>query len=172
MNRKALLAGLLIVTPLVLLLVMSLGRDPHKIRTPLVGRDAPPFQLRKAGTAEFLNSAMLSGKPLVLNFWASWCVPCYSEHPVLIQHARALRPDVQFIGIAYADEEKNVMKFLDEQGSEYPTLLDENGSVAIAFGVHGVPETFFINRSGKIVAKHDGPLTAADLASNVKKAVQ
>jgi cytochrome c biogenesis protein CcmG/thiol:disulfide interchange protein DsbE len=168
-NRKVLLAGLAVALPIVGLLLISLGRDPHRMDSPLVGRAAPAFLLRPAGGGEAVSLASLKGRPVVVNFWATWCVPCHEEHPVLTAGAR-LYPDVAFLGIVYQDEEPIVLDYLRERGGGYPSLLDDGGKTAIAYGVYGVPETFFIAPDGSIVEKYTGPLGADALRNLVQKA--
>ncbi len=170
MNRKVLIAGLVIVLPFIALLVMNLGRDPHKVDSPMVGKGAPPFSLRQVGTPAVVDTTSLRGKPVVLNFWATWCVPCYAEHPVLVAGARQYGDKAQFLGVVYDDQEDKIVRFLAENGSSYPTLFDESGKTAIAFGVYGVPETFFIDANGKIVDKHVGPLDPATLQAKLRLA--
>ena len=157
MNRRVLIAGLLVVAPLLVFLAMGLGQDPRKVRTPMVGRDAPDFTLPTVDGGESIRLSALEGRPVVINFWATWCVPCYAEHKVLIDGAQS-RPDVAFLGIVYQDEAQRVRGFLQQNGSAYPSLMDAGGAAAISYGVYGVPETFFIDASGTIVAKHEGPL--------------
>ncbi len=170
MNRKVLIAGVVVALPLVGLLVLSLGRDPHKVDSPLIGQSAPAFSLRPIGGGAPVTLETLRGKPVVVNFWATWCVPCYQEHPVLQQAARVMERDVSLLGVIYEDEEAKVAGFLRQQGSAYPTLMDDGGKMAIAYGVYGVPETFFISPDGTIVDKYVGPLTAAALQALVAKA--
>lgn len=158
-----------VVLPVIVLLVVSLGRNPHKVQSPLIGKDAPNFALRSAGSEEVFDLAALRGTPVVINFWATWCVPCYEEHGVLTEGARQL-PGVRFVGVVYDDEESKALQFLKQYGSSYPSLMDNQGKTAIAYGVYGVPETFFIDASGRIVAKHEGPLTPDLLMANVRKA--
>jgi cytochrome c biogenesis protein CcmG/thiol:disulfide interchange protein DsbE len=156
LNRKVLVVGLVLVVPLVAVLFLMLGRDPHIVKSPLVGRPAPAFKLPAvAGAAIALQD--LRGRPAVINFWATWCGPCVQEHPVLQQGA-AERKDVRFVGIVYDDKRELVEQFLRARGSAYPTLLDESGTIAIAYGIQGVPETFFLNAEGTVVAKYGLPL--------------
>ncbi|MDP9360604.1 MAG: redoxin family protein [Acidobacteriota bacterium] len=171
MNRTVLIIGLLIVAAIVFVLFAGLGKDPQHIDSPLIGRPAPPFALKAVGTGETLDLEAFRGKPVILNFWATWCGPCYEEHPTLVANARTL-PDVQFIGVVFNDSEDKIMRFLAERGAAYPTLLDANGKTAIAYGVGGVPETFFINPEGKIVAKFVGPLSTEALHANLAKALR
>lgn len=170
MNRKVLVAGLLVVVPLFAVLLLNLGRDPHEIRSPLIGRDAPAFELRPVGGGPALSLQSLRGKPVVLNFWATWCMPCLEEHAALAAGARRYDPGVQFLGVVYEDDESRVASFLKQRGAAYPCLMDEGGRTAIAFGVAGVPETYFIDAAGKVVSKYAGPLSPKQLASLVQQA--
>jgi len=167
-NRRVLLAGLVVVAPLVAVLVMNLGRNPHLIASPLVGRAAPDFVLRPLDGGEPVTLASLRGRPVVLNFWATWCVPCFEEHAVLVSAARATGDRAHFIGVVYQDDEEQVRAFLARQGSAYPSLLDPGSRTAIAFGIFGVPETFFIDGEGRIAAKHVGPLDAPSLEAKLR----
>jgi cytochrome c biogenesis protein CcmG/thiol:disulfide interchange protein DsbE len=170
LNRKVLIGGALVVLPLLALLVANLGRDPHRVGSPLVGRMAPPFTLARVGGGEPVSLESLRGRPVVLNFWATWCIPCAEEHPLLRAAAQRLGPDVQFIGIVYQDDETGARTFLAEHGGGYPSLLDTGGKTAIAYGVFGVPETYFIDGDGKIAAKFAGPLSREALLQNLRKA--
>jgi cytochrome c biogenesis protein CcmG/thiol:disulfide interchange protein DsbE len=172
MNRKVLIAGLVVVAPLVAVLLVGLGRDPRVVRSPLVGREAPPFTLRPVGGGAPVSLESLRGKPVVLNFWATWCVPCIEEHGVLVSGARAWEGQAHFLGVVYQDGEDAIAAFLQRKGSAYPTLFDEGGKTAIAFGVYGVPETFFIGPDGVVVDKFMGPLQAAALSANLRKALE
>lgn len=169
MNRKVLVIGIFVAGILVAVLATNLDRDPHQIRSPLVGRVAPAFELRRAGGTDSVSLDQFRGRPLVVNFWATWCVPCYAEHPVLTAGARAHAGRAQFLGVVYDDREPKILEFLAQYGSSYPNLIDRDGKTAIAYGVHGVPETFFIAGDGRIVAKYEGPLTAESLAENLAR---
>ncbi len=167
-NQRVLLVGLVVVAPLVAVLTMNLGRNPHVIASPLVGRAAPDFGLRPTGGSEPVTLASLRGRPVVLNFWATWCVPCFEEHALLVSAARALGARAHFIGVIYQDGEDEVRAFLARQGSAYPSLVDPGSRTAIAFGIFGVPETFFIDAEGRIAAKHVGPLDASSLEAKLR----
>jgi cytochrome c biogenesis protein CcmG/thiol:disulfide interchange protein DsbE len=171
MNRTVLIIGAAITLALVAVLFLGLGKDPTAIDSPLVGKIAPPFTLKAVNTSDTIDIAQLRGKPVVVNFWATWCVPCYQEHPVLVENARVI-PDVQFVGVVFNDTADKINAFLMQHGSSYPTVLDQQGKTAIEYGVGGVPETFFINRKGVIVAKYVGPMTTDILQANVAKALQ
>ena len=171
MNKTVLIVGVIIVAVVIFVLFAGLGKDPSIIDSPLIGKPAPPFALKAVGSGETIDLAALRGKPVVLNFWATWCGPCYEEHPTLVANARNL-PNVQFVGVVFNDEEDKIMRFLAQRGTAYPTLLDTNGKTAIAYGVGGVPETYFINPAGTIVAKYAGPLSTEELQANLAKALQ
>lgn len=163
MNRKVLLIGLVVILPLIGILFLALGNDPTRIRSPLIGKPAPEFTLRDITTGEVVSLESVRGKPIVVNFWATWCVPCYAEHPHLVAAARQYGDQAMFVGVIYDDEEEAVNRFLRQYGHSYPVLRDPDGRAAIAYGIFGVPETFFIDASGTIVAKHVGPLDQSAL---------
>jgi cytochrome c biogenesis protein CcmG, thiol:disulfide interchange protein DsbE len=168
-NPWALGAGLAVVVPLLAVLVLNLGRDPHSIRSPLVGRPAPAFSLAPVGGGAPVGLESLRGRPVVINFWATWCVPCFEEHAALTAAARTFG-EVQFLGVVYEDDEAKTQVFLAQRGSSYPSLVDPEGRTAIAYGVFGVPETFFIDGGGRIVEKYVGPLNRATIASLIARA--
>jgi cytochrome c biogenesis protein CcmG/thiol:disulfide interchange protein DsbE len=168
MNRTVLLIGVGIAAVVVGVLFVGLGKNPNEIRSPLIGRAAPAFALREVGTGRLVDLTQLRGKPVVLNFWATWCGPCWEEHPVLVANARQT-PDAQFLGVVFQDEEKKILNFLQQRGSSYPTVVDDAGKTAIAYGVGGVPETFFLDGNGVIVAKFTGPMSTDDLQANLRK---
>jgi len=171
MNRTVLIIGAVLTAALVAVLFMALGHDPQAIDSPLVGRVAPDFALKAVGTGETIDLAKYRGKQVVLNFWATWCHPCWDEHPVLTENAQMLGDRVQFVGVVFQDREDKITDFLRQRGWAYPTLVDQNGKTAIAYGIGGVPETFFLDRNGKIVAKFAGPLSTELLQSYVMKAM-
>lgn len=171
MNRTVLFVGIALTAALVAVFYFSLGKDPQHIDSPLIGRIAPDFALKAVGTHETIDLARYRGRPVVLNFWATWCRPCWDEHPVLTAQSQMMGNQVQFVGVVFQDEESKIEDFLRERGWAYPTLVDDKGKTAIAYGVGGVPETFFIDRTGKIVAKFEGPISPEELQANVMKAM-
>jgi cytochrome c biogenesis protein CcmG/thiol:disulfide interchange protein DsbE len=156
-----LLVGLALVVGLVALLGSGFGKDPHRLPSTMVGKVAPDFALVDLDGAPVQLSA-LRGTPVVLNFWATWCMPCKAEHPLLVAAARA-RPDVRFFGVVYGDQPDAVRRYLAKAGTSYPHLVDPGDGVAVDYGVAGVPESFFVDRQGVIVHKQAGPLDAATL---------
>jgi cytochrome c biogenesis protein CcmG/thiol:disulfide interchange protein DsbE len=169
-NRRVLLVGLGVVVALLAVLALNLGRDPHSIATPMIGRVAPTFTLTPVDGGAPVSLAALRGKPVVINFWATWCVPCFEEHATLTAAAREQGDKVHFVGVVYEDDPQQVREFLTRQGRAYPALVDVEGKTAMAYGIYGVPETFFVDPSGKIAAKYTGPLTRETLAENLAKA--
>ncbi len=137
--------------------------DITRVPSPLVGRSAPAMQLPVLeGTAQNgigqLDTAAFKGKVTVVNVWASWCVPCRDEHPQLM--ALAKRQDIELVGINYKDAPENALHFLKTLGNPFAvTGTDKAGRAAIEWGVYGVPETFIVNREGRIIYKHIGPLS-------------
>lgn len=172
MNRTVLVVGAVITAALVAVFFLAMGKDPQHIDSPLVGRVAPPFALQAVGTHEMVDLSQYRGKPVVLNFWATWCHPCWDEHPVLTQTAQMTNGQIQFVGVVFQDEESKIENFLRQRGWSYPTLVDVSGKTAIAYGVGGVPETFFLDKTGKIVAKFEGPMSPEVLQANIQKAMQ
>jgi cytochrome c biogenesis protein CcmG/thiol:disulfide interchange protein DsbE len=170
LNRSVLVLGLLAAVPLLALLLLNLGRNPHAIDSPLVGRAAPGFALRPVDGGEPVALSALRGQVVVVNFWATWCVPCFEEHPLLASAARGLEGRARFLGVVYEDDPAQVQRFLARHGSAYPSLLDPDSRTAIAYGVFGVPETYFIDAEGRIAAKHVGPLEPGSLATKLRQA--
>ena len=169
MNRRVLVVGLLVVLPLVGILLLNIGRDPRSIRSPLVGKPAPAFRLDKLSGGAPITLADFRGKPVVVNFWATWCVPCMQEHPTMVEASARLRDQVQFLGVVFDDQEENVRAFLDANGSPYPALMDPEGKTAVAYGVAGVPETYFVDPQGVIVSKYVGPLDPGSFERELAK---
>ncbi|MFL5799228.1 MAG: TlpA family protein disulfide reductase [Actinomycetota bacterium] len=124
-----------------------------------MGRTAPNFDLRSL-EGQRISLASLRGHPVVLNFWASWCLACRVEHPDLTAAwQRWGNRGVVFLGIIYQDTPQAAREFLSGLGGAWPSLIDPGGRFALDYGVYGVPETYFISGGGKIVFKRTGPST-------------
>lgn len=150
---------LLNVGLLALLLTQLLTPAQQAPSDPLLGHAAPGFSLAavdpSAGKRE-LALADFAGKPVVINFWATWCEPCKEEIPLLETTWKKLHAegkDVVFLGIDFQEASGDVAPFLQQYGITYPVLLDANGSAASKYRIASLPDTFFINRQGKVVSK-------------------
>ena len=148
-------------------LAIGLTRDPRDVPSPLVGKPAPAFtlsQLHDAGKS--FSAADMKGRVWLLNVWASWCVACREEHPVLVEFART--GQVPIIGLDYKDKVADARQWLDKLGNPYTlTAVDADGRVGIDYGVYGVPETYVIDKQGIIRMKHTGPITPESLNKKI-----
>jgi cytochrome c biogenesis protein CcmG, thiol:disulfide interchange protein DsbE len=148
--------------------------DPSKIPSALIGRPAPqtglpPLQGLVSNGVQVpgLDPAVFKGNVSVVNVWASWCVPCHDEAPLLTELARDQR--LQIVGINYKDAPENARRFLGRYGNPYRIVgVDGNGRAAIEWGVYGVPETFIVGHEGTIVYKMVGPVTPDNFQSVLK----
>ncbi len=165
-NWKVLAVGLALTVPLVATLATGFGKQVKAVSNNLEGREAPVFTMEVLGDRDqTVDLGDLRGKPVVLNFWATWCQPCKIEHPHLIKAAQDYsKRGVTFYGVLYSDEPDNAARFLKREGQPFPVLYDPAQRVAIDYGVTGVPETFVIDRDGRIVHKFNGPLSYMALA--------
>ena len=170
MRWRRLFFTLLFILPLLWLLAYGFTRDPRYISSPLIGRQAPDFRVQLFG-GEDLQLGQLRGKIVFLNFWASWCLPCREEARDLETAWRRLKDeDVVFVGINIQDREEDATKFLREFNVTYPNGRDLSARIAIDYGVWGVPETFFIDPSGKITYKHVGTPGSEVITAKVEEA--
>ena len=133
----------------------------------LIDRPAPPLDLPPlAGRAGGLSSELLMGEASLVNVFASWCPPCRAEHPVLM---RLAQDGVPIWGVNYKDEPEDARAFLAELGDPYRAIgADRSGRTAIDWGVYGYPETFVVDRRGRIRYRHVGPLTPHDLEARIR----
>lgn len=144
------------------------GEPDRDIPSALIGKPAPAFELPlyEAYRGEFgetLSLDELRGRPLVVNFWASWCLPCYQEAPVLQAYWQEYQDaDVVFVGIQTQDRDRlnEGRAFLSQFGLSFPNGIDNDSSISVDWGLYGVPETFFVDRDGRVIHKHAGPVTA------------
>ena len=170
MSRRGLWIGLsLLAATAVLLFVLAkgFGHDPHEVPFQLKGKPAPDFTLRRLDTGAPVKLSELKGKPLVLNFWASWCHPCKAEHPVIAWGAKRFSPEVQFYGVVFEDTEENARGFAGIPDPTFPQLIDERSRMAVDYGVTGVPETYFIDAAGILRDKVAAPIDPQTLTEKV-----
>lgn len=157
--RTKFLIPLILFLVLLVFLAIGLNRDPHEVPSPLIGKAAPAFEVAQlAEPNKTFSPASMKGQVWVLNVWASWCVACREEHPVLVELAKSqIAP---LIGLDYKDKREDALAMLARQGNPYLlSAFDANGRVGIDYGVYGVPETYIIDQAGVIRFKHIGPLT-------------
>jgi cytochrome c biogenesis protein CcmG/thiol:disulfide interchange protein DsbE len=144
----------------------ALSRE-QTLASPLVGKPAPPFSVRLYAADSTISLPDFRGTPVVLNFWASWCLACRDEARVLEAGWQRYGREVAFVGIAVNDEDDAAKGFIRRFGKTYHLGPDADGSAAVDYGLYGVPETFFIGRDGTILSRHIGPLTTADLDQRI-----
>ena len=170
--KKSLLIPLGVFAVLVVFLAIGLTRDPREVPSPLIGKAAPAFVAPRLQAPEqtFSGKDML-GKVWLLNVWASWCVACRQEHPILMEFAKT--KTLPLIGLDYKDQAADGLKWLARFGDPYDlSVTDLDGRIGINFGVYGVPETFLIDKQGVIRYKHIGPVTPEALQNTILPLVQ
>jgi cytochrome c biogenesis protein CcmG, thiol:disulfide interchange protein DsbE len=157
--KKSLLIPLGLFLALVVFLGIGLKLDPREVPSPLVGKPMPFFGSQKLQSPQqaFSPKDML-GKVWLLNVWASWCVACQQEHPVLMRFAKSKA--VPIIGLDYKDQDALGLQWLERHGDPYDfSVTDPLGKAGLDLGVYGVPETFVVDKSGVIRYKHIGPIS-------------
>jgi len=155
---------------LALAFASRLGADPRISSSPLVGKAAPTAEIKLMDGPGSVSISDFEGDVRVVNFWASWCLGCRTEHPALLQGASAYESfGVTFIAVNYQDTQANANAFLAELGRSPETVytVDSDSRIAFGYGVLGLPETFFIDRDGIVVGKVSGPLTYDLLAATI-----
>jgi cytochrome c biogenesis protein CcmG/thiol:disulfide interchange protein DsbE len=153
------LIPLAIFLVMVVFLAIGLRRDPSEVPSPLINKAAPTFRLPQLKEpSKTFSAADMRGKVWVLNVWASWCVSCRDEHPLLIEYAKS--GVVPIYGLNWKDKREDALSWLDELGDPYVlSASDLDGRIAIDYGVYGAPETYLIDKSGVIRYKQIGPVT-------------
>ncbi len=156
---KKFVIPLIVFVALGVLLWFGLSLDPKKIPSPLVGKPLPAFSLSTLHEPKkTITPESLRGRVYLLNVWASWCVACRQEHPVLNELAR--QKTVPIVGLNYKDKREDALAWLAQLGNPYEfSLVDADGRVGIDLGVYGVPETFVVDKTGVIRYKQIGPMT-------------
>jgi cytochrome c biogenesis protein CcmG/thiol:disulfide interchange protein DsbE len=161
-----------IIVPIIALLAYGFTRDPREIPTPFIGKPAPPFTLTLFDGSR-LSLEEMRGKVVFLNFWASWCPPCRAEARMLEAAWQAYKDrDVVFVGANIQDQEPSARAFIEEFGVTYPNGIDRGSRIAIAYGVWGLPETFVIDRQGRITYKHVGGIGGQAVATKLEEALR
>jgi cytochrome c biogenesis protein CcmG/thiol:disulfide interchange protein DsbE len=172
--------AILSVVALLVLLAYGFWTDPRQIPSPLVAGPAPDFTLTLLDGKEF-RLRDLKGQPVVVNFWASWCYPsCWNEAPRLEATWQRLEATWQrykdrglvMVGIVHQDTEENAKDFIEKHGKTFPIGMDPKSRIAIEYGVYGLPETFFIDREGKIAHKHIGEIDMEMLTAETEVLMQ
>lgn len=155
---KRFLIPLALFVVLAVFLAIGLNRDPREVPSPLVGKPAPAFTLPQLQKETSFSPKDMAGKVWLLNVWASWCVSCRQEHPVLVDFAKTrLAP---LVGLDYKDQRAEALAWLARHGDPYDlSAVDADGRVGIDYGVYGVPETYVIDKAGTIRFKQIGPVT-------------
>jgi cytochrome c biogenesis protein CcmG/thiol:disulfide interchange protein DsbE len=178
-RRALVLAPLVVFLALVALFLIRLyAGDPSRIPSALIGHPAPQTSLppvagleRSGAPVPGIDSTSFKGAVTVVNVWASWCVPCHDEAPLLMQLAQDSR--LRLIGINYKDEPDNARRFLGRYGNPFAAAgADLNGRAGIDWGVYGVPETFVVGRDARIAYKLVGPITADNLNTVLKPEIE
>jgi cytochrome c biogenesis protein CcmG/thiol:disulfide interchange protein DsbE len=185
MRPRRLIVRLIVVVPLILFagltalfLVRLNAGDPSMIPSALIGHAVPQTALppiaglkRDGAPVPGIDPASFKGAVTVVNVWASWCVPCHDEAPLLMQLAQDQR--LRVIGINYKDDADNARRFLGRYGNPFAAAgADQNGRAAIEWGVYGVPETFVIGRDARIAYKLVGPITPENFESILKPQIE
>ncbi|WP_292977077.1 DsbE family thiol:disulfide interchange protein [Nitrosomonas sp.] len=152
---------------LVVFLGIGLTLNPRQVPSPLIDKPAPAFHLQQLyDSSKTLSSEDNLGKVWMLNVWASWCVACRDEHPVLVELSKL--GIVPIYGLNYKDQRDTAMQWLKQYGNPYETsIVDADGKVGIDYGVYGVPETYVIDKQGIIRYKHIGPVTIESLKDKI-----
>ncbi|HEV7820370.1 MAG TPA: DsbE family thiol:disulfide interchange protein [Burkholderiales bacterium] len=165
MNRYLIPLGIFVV--LVIFLGIGLGLNPREVPSPLIGKPAPAFRLAQLHeSGKVLGREDMLGKVWLLNVWASWCVSCREEHPILVELSK--RNVVPIYGLNYKDKQDEALGWLKQFGDPYTaSIVDRDGRVGIDYGVYGVPETFVIDKAGVIRYKQIGPVTPQALKDKI-----
>jgi cytochrome c biogenesis protein CcmG, thiol:disulfide interchange protein DsbE len=178
-RRLLVFVPLLVFLALAALFLFRLGSgDPSRIPSALIGREVPLTSLpplngltRDGQPVPGISNADFTGAVTLVNVWASWCVPCHDEAPLLMKLADDKR--IRLVGINYKDQADNARRFIGRHGNPFTAVgTDGNGRASIDWGVYGVPETFLVGRDGRIAYKLVGPITPGNLDATLKPAIE
>jgi cytochrome c biogenesis protein CcmG, thiol:disulfide interchange protein DsbE len=163
----AVLGGIALLT---LLLAFGLRRDPSVVTSALIGRPAPTFDLASLDGTSRVRLADLRGQVVVVNFWGSWCQGCRQEHDALAAAWQRYRDQgVVFVGVSFQDAPSASKAFAQELRMDWPLVLDQSSRTAMAYGVYGAPETFFISRQGVVERRWIGPIDYETLTDEITR---
>lgn len=172
LNAGSKLAVLVII--IIILIIMGyaiFGKREAVTSSPLVGKQAPDFTLKQFDGEE-IKLSDLRGKTVLVNFWASWCMPCRQEARALEESWEKYKDkDVVFIGVNVWDEQSSAISYMDKYGGPYPHGTDPAEEIQVEYGIGGVPETYFISPSGVIIDKYNGPLTERIIDYYLQKSI-
>ena len=169
MTRLARYVAVALILGLAVVLTLAFARDPHDIKTGTVGKPAPAFALPSLTDGATVSLAQYTGKIVVLNFWASWCIPCKEENPALAEVWERYRgTDVVLIGIVFQDSAGAARDYTTRLGNTWSSALDADGRMALSYGVFGPPETYFIGADGIIAGRHIGPIDEPTLLTGIE----
>ena len=169
MRRRALLIGVVavVVSAVAVLLSVGLRRDPAAVPSPLIGRTAPDFTLSQLDGEPFTLSKLRS-QIVVVNFWASWCAECHTEQSALNETWQRFRDSgVVVVGVNFEDTTDDAIDYIRKAGVSYPVVEDSDSRTALAYGLRGIPETFVIDRTGRIADRIIGPVDAMKLTNKI-----
>ena len=168
--RRAAVAVIVVIVAVAVVFALRFGDDPRAVDSPLIGERVPEVELPYLEQTGSVDLRDLRGGVVVVNFWASWCVPCRAEHKALLRAAAAYGDaGVRVLGVVYQDDPDSAKAFLDAEGRGYDVVTDPGSRAAIEFGLFGVPETFFIDARGRVAAKVSGPVTNAQLTKTIDR---
>ncbi len=171
-GSRALAAAVgLVLVGILVVLALGFRRDPQDIKTGTVGHPAPGFDLERLDGEGRIRLADYRGWVVLLNFWASWCVPCRQENAALAAVWERYRPtrEVILIGVVYQDSVEAARQYTAHYGNTWPSVLDPGGRTAIAYGVFGIPETYFIRPDGVIAGRHIGAIDQQTLITGIEE---
>tara|TARA_B110000438_G_C15740744_1_gene618337 strand:- start:343 stop:867 length:525 start_codon:yes stop_codon:yes gene_type:complete len=168
---------LILSLPIVLIFIISIfllifllqNKDPNVPPSALLDKKIPPVDLVDLfNDNKLINPSDLKNKEILINFFASWCAPCKVEHPLLFQ-IKKQNPNLYILGINHKDKKNDAINYLNQDGNPYDFVgVDKEGLIGLEFGVFGLPETFLINKSGKIIYKYLGPLTKKVITNEIQ----
>ena len=169
MKRVARYLAVALIVGLALVLTLAFRRDPHDIRTGTVGKPAPAFTLPSLADGTSVSLDQYKGRIVVLNFWASWCIPCKEENPALTDAWERYRgTDVVLLGVVFQDSADAARAYTTRLGNTWISAIDDDGRVSLSYGVFGPPETYFIGADGIIAGRHIGPIDQTILRNGIE----